>query len=273
MSSFEVIYIDSNSFDNSIEKAKSYTAVNIYKLIGAYNAAIARNVGANFSNGSVLFFIDADMAINRSFLCEAWKKYDLSRSAITGNVILICGEVTINKGDWFSLIIGKSIWNSLKGMKSKYRKAQDLEFFFRLNRKKIVLQRIDSTIATHYSKNWVSAEEMLRCLFRGDSLYRGVLYRDYLFSPRLWKFVARNEYTSLLFISLLVLIVCGVASPLFSIAYFVVLILRVAVKKNLNSLDFLLRIVYYFLRDISVYFGFLFFYPSNKKNIQYEKIQ
>jgi hypothetical protein len=158
-------------------------------------------------------------------------------------------------------------------MNIKYKTGEDTEFLFRLNKKDRIEQKIEKTIASHYTKNWICSKEMLRRLFQGDTLCRGMFYREYLFSWKMWKFIIRNEYSSLLLLSLIILLLFKIINPIFISIYFVVLLIRVILKRNLGIADFFLRIIYYFLRDISVYIGFLFFYPSNKKNIQYEQIQ
>jgi glycosyltransferase involved in cell wall biosynthesis len=61
---FEIIYVDSDSNDKSIEIAKSNNVNRIYKISGNVNAAIARNVGANESLGEILFFLDGDIEVN-----------------------------------------------------------------------------------------------------------------------------------------------------------------------------------------------------------------
>ena len=65
---YEIIYIDSNSTDNSVQKVSKIKSVDIYQLTGDCNAAIGRNVGASISIGEYLFFIDGDMEINPTFI-------------------------------------------------------------------------------------------------------------------------------------------------------------------------------------------------------------
>ncbi len=67
---YEVIYIDSDSKDESIDNAKKFDRIEliIFSIINNYNAAAARNIGANESTGEVLFFIDGDMEIEPEFL-------------------------------------------------------------------------------------------------------------------------------------------------------------------------------------------------------------
>ncbi len=49
ISNYEIIYVDSQSNDDSIERVKKYKEVKIYSIINKTNAAIARNNGAKES--------------------------------------------------------------------------------------------------------------------------------------------------------------------------------------------------------------------------------
>ena len=55
---YDIIYVDSKSSDNSIEIAKEFKQVKVYKITGDTNAAIARNIGASEAKGEYFFFID-----------------------------------------------------------------------------------------------------------------------------------------------------------------------------------------------------------------------
>src|SRR6056297_500012 len=65
---YEIIYVDSKSTDDSIERALKFNKIKVLKLTGKCNPAIARNIGAENSSGDTLFFIDGDMEINSNFL-------------------------------------------------------------------------------------------------------------------------------------------------------------------------------------------------------------
>ncbi|HAT4124674.1 TPA: glycosyltransferase [Clostridium perfringens] len=63
---YEIIFIDSNSSDNTLEilNRKEFSFVKKFKLkSNIYSAALARDVGARLAKGNFLFFIDADMQI------------------------------------------------------------------------------------------------------------------------------------------------------------------------------------------------------------------
>lgn len=62
--SYEIIYIDSNSTDNTDEVLKAYEDVKSYKIISnIYTAALARDCGVDKSNGVYIVFLDGDMEI------------------------------------------------------------------------------------------------------------------------------------------------------------------------------------------------------------------
>jgi len=66
INNYEIIYVDSNSCDNSVKIALSHT--NLIKVIKeAPNAAKARNAGFTMSTGDILFFIDGDMTLESDF--------------------------------------------------------------------------------------------------------------------------------------------------------------------------------------------------------------
>ena len=67
IANYEIIYVDSQSTDNSIELAKQYGA-KAFLITGECNAAIARNIGAKEAIGDILFFIDGDMELFPGFL-------------------------------------------------------------------------------------------------------------------------------------------------------------------------------------------------------------
>ena len=87
LTSWEVIYVDSNSADDSIDRAKAFVKTKIFKITGFYNAAIARNIGVEESVGETLFFIDGDMEIRPDFLPLVYNEKDgLKHSFVSGQL-------------------------------------------------------------------------------------------------------------------------------------------------------------------------------------------
>ena len=86
ISNHEIIYVDSESIDDSIERVQFFDSVKIFQIRGDVNAAIARNIGAKEAKGDVLFFIDGDMEIIPGFLESVYINGKiLSRDFISGN--------------------------------------------------------------------------------------------------------------------------------------------------------------------------------------------
>lgn len=85
---YEVIYVDSNSSDCTIKIVKQFEDVKIIKIINIYNAAIARNLGANNTKGDLFFYIDGDMELNPKFLSYVYNNHrGLIDDFVTGSVI------------------------------------------------------------------------------------------------------------------------------------------------------------------------------------------
>lgn len=62
----EIIYIDSNSTDDSIYLLKQYNGINVYKIqANRYTASLARFVGSNIAKGKYILFLDGDMEIEK----------------------------------------------------------------------------------------------------------------------------------------------------------------------------------------------------------------
>ena len=72
---YEIIYVDSNSIDNSIELAKE-AEVQIIEIIGGYtSASLGRYLGKQYSKYENLLFLDGDMDIEESWFSESFDYY------------------------------------------------------------------------------------------------------------------------------------------------------------------------------------------------------
>ena len=74
LKNYEILYIDSDSQDESILETKKISGIKTFKIIDKYNSAVARNIGAIEAKGSVLFFIDGDMEIVPEFLHKVYRE-------------------------------------------------------------------------------------------------------------------------------------------------------------------------------------------------------
>ena len=151
---FEIIYVDSNSADNSIERAKEFGIVKIFQLTGDMNAAIARNIGAKEAKGDVFFFIDGDMEINKEAFFELFDdnmnlKFDFISGDFQdfnyenkGSKEYIYKEMyhknkKIKKefitGGLFA--INKNKWFLVNGMRNVFINGEDMDLGLRLSKK------------------------------------------------------------------------------------------------------------------------------------------
>lgn len=91
LSDCQVIFVDSNSADRTVDIAKSFTEkvenMEIYRVKGTVNAAIARNVGISAARKKYVFFIDGDTEISNEFVNEAVRLMESTGcSAVKGSL-------------------------------------------------------------------------------------------------------------------------------------------------------------------------------------------
>lgn len=277
----EIIYVDSDSTDDSIELATSFKNVKIIKLIGNINAAIARNEGANISKGEYLFFIDGDMEIYSTFYNIVFDssgklKYDfVSGEFISYNYIngeLVSSEAYHKiKEDTYEpttggiFIVKKILWMKLNGMNEKYRRCQDLDFGLRMSHNGFQLLRKKEIIAVHHTISYYEINRLWSDFFNFNQLYqKSVLYRDHFFNPYIWRYIKRE-------ISLFSLITSLILSLIFHnchvlLIFPISILIKCLYKYNDGvSKNIFVSYSYYFLLDIFTLFGFLFFWPKRKK--------
>ena len=85
----EVICVDSDSTDNTLEVMKTYTDkiqnLKIVQCSGYLNAAVARNAGMRYATKQYIFFVDGDVELYPGFLAEALDRIDSGNAdAVTG---------------------------------------------------------------------------------------------------------------------------------------------------------------------------------------------
>lgn len=274
----EIIYVDSNSTDNSINSIKKFEGVKIFKLTEDCNAAIARNVGAKEAKGDVLFFADGDMEINKNVFLELFDKSgELKYEFISGDFQNIYYENNdskevlgtemyhkINKekknfttGGLFAL--SKKSWESIGGMREVFKRSQDMDLGLRLSKNKIFLHRLPINLAKHHTVSYRNDNRLWNDLKDKTHLYaRSLLYRKNLWNINIYKLMISQDYSFVvLVISLLLSLVFR--NAMFLLLYVLILMLRSYPRKNINYM-------FYFLwRDFKVLFGFFFFFPPKNK--------
>lgn len=298
---YEVLYIDSQSTDDSIERVQKFTEVRIFKITGRYNAAIARNIGAIESKGEILFLIDGDVELLPEFLQKVIEvNGNLKYNCVSGHVdniiydregrlvgripgsyrgpsLPLHKKVVKTNGGIF--IIKRTIWNAVNGIRTKYRINEDLDLTLRLSKKGIKSIRIPDMMALHHTIDYRNSGRMWQMIINGDVLYPAVLLRDHLFFFDKIKHTLRKQYTTvLLLLSLTSLALNYGLFIFFSTLWGLMVLLKTYfnVKNNINPgkskmVYYFERIAYQVVNDALFWLAFFFFYPEEKV-LKYTKI-
>lgn len=299
---FEIIYVDSKSTDDSIDRAKKFTDISIYEITGEYNAAIARNIGAKESKGNILFFIDGDVELMADFLGNVISKdkKELNYDCVAGYLDHIYYNTSwvflsrvqegykdvipvkefkqsVNGGIF---LMKREIWEQVGGMKTKYRKNQDLDLALRISRKGIYFIRAPYLMGLHHTVDYRNEDRMWKILFSGYMKYPAVTARDHLLNPEKVKHTLRKKYTAiLLLLSILAIIIDLILFKIVFSIYLITFLLKVfmntrsaATSGKNKVIYFFTRIFYQFFSDLIFWYGFFTFFPQEKE-LKYEKIQ
>ena len=203
---YEIIYVDSQSTDGSVELAKQY-ANKIYLSTGACNSAIGRNIGAKEAEGDILFFIDGDMELREGVLptilthegCLKYPfmagiEYDIlfdndwnqkeerpRRSFIKGSDKV---EKSPSMGGLF--VITKQAWEDIGGMDNRYTVGEDYEFGFRAYGKGYKVRRIGQLWVNHYTRYYAIRPTSLSVYRFQALLSRNYFLKGYAFKTHLY---------------------------------------------------------------------------------------
>ena len=280
---YEIIYIDSRSTDNSIEIVKKFKDVKIFTIIGERNSAIARNIGAIEAKGEIFIFLDADMEIQKEFHRVAFDKNGLVYPFLSGqlkNIFYDDKWEKINESLHFPnlkedsfypetggfFMIERDLWFLVDGMRTKYRRSQDIDLGLRLAKSGTLLLRKKELFVLHHTVSYLDNRRVWKMLFDGSLLFQtSVRIRDHIFNPYMYKRLFRTSYTLiLLFIS----IILGAFVSIYAVLLHpIVILLKVIIMKKPIKL-----FAYYYLRDIFSLLGLFLFFPREKKLI-YKKIE
>jgi GT2 family glycosyltransferase len=277
LTNYEIIYVDSKSSDDSIERVKKYPEVKILQLTGDCNAAIARNVGAAMAQGKILFFLDGDMELIPSSFDKFYSnKTGIEHPFLSGNLLYyyydhnwnllrkgskphkqIENDIFENKvGGMF--LISRNLWEQIGGMKNKLDLGEDTDLAFRLAKIGISLLRKKEVLVTHHTIDYLDTKRKWKSL-RRVSAYKAVLYRENILSIDWFKLFIRQEYTLILILlSTAGMVFFNSYIPLF--LYLLILFSRSMIKKR-NLFSFLL---YFPARDLLLLISFVFFIPRKK---------
>lgn len=288
---YEITYVDSCSTDDTIERVMQFPKVRCVNLIGDYNSAIGRNVGAELSTGDIFIFIDGDIVLNEDAFSYILTEEELKYDFITGHIIDVLynskfemiGEFprtfrnessrenqTDIKEEVFVggaiMVCKRHIWENIGGMNTKYRRSQDRDLSLRLMESRVKILRRKEVFAKHHTIGYTDRQRMWKMIFDGSPGYRALLLRDHFRNFKYLKVFIREEYT---LIALIFSIVLSFSSILFFLIYIVLITFRSILKRNNSSTNILDLFVYFLLRDLMVLFALFLFWPKYKVQ-QYE---
>jgi glycosyltransferase involved in cell wall biosynthesis len=274
--------------DNSIDLIKHFDNLDIYKLTNQCNSAIARNLGFKKSKGEILFFIDGDMELipenlfyfynlgenklNYPFISGGFRDYYYNKAG----EFLSKQEYAPLKEDEFQVttggifLINRSLWELNGGMRTVFRRSQDLDFGLRISARGIKLLRKKEIIANHHTINYESNERFWVDLVKGNFLYQGLLYKRNIFNKKIYQKYIRKEITLCVFVFVLILIIIFQKSIILLSLYGISLIVKMIYKKQKNMSCNVLK---FFIIDMNTIISLLFFWPSPIKTNDYIKLK
>jgi glycosyltransferase involved in cell wall biosynthesis len=284
---FEVIYVDSFSTDNSISIAEKYP-IKIYHISGKPNAAIGRNIGARYSMGDILFFIDGDMEIIPDFypliFCNHKLIYPFINGYLTHKIYdeeyqhletkdeeipshLVFRDVTGGL-----MIVKKECWLKLNGMDERLIRNQDLDFGFRMSGIGIRAMVFNARFAIHHTCEYYNKVRYQGFIFSKALYSTGILMRKHLLK---FSYIKRQYQQVLLsfmiFLSILFFFLKPLIGLLLLIIYSLFQIGRVLKNKRKGS--FFSRFIFNFLFSFYSLIGCLFYYPKSPDYIVEEHIR
>ena len=287
--SYEVIYVDSKSSDDSIESAKAFSEIKIFLITGECNPAIARNIGAKESQGDILYFIDGDMEILCDFYnCVFDENNNLKYGFVSGCVInfnydnnwnflykskLRC--ITKERFEVISLgifIIKKELWKLVDGMKTKFKRNQDLDLGIRLSKAGFPLLRKKEMIANHHTIPYIDNLRTWKLVLNLSELYPMVSFRDHLFYIPSIKKTIYDNYTMIFLILAIITVVITKDFIIPSIFYLAILLIKTFRLARKITINIILNFLKLFFRDIFRILAIFFFWPK-RKEIIYTKIR
>ncbi len=162
----EVIVVDGNSTDNTIEIAERAGAVVLRSPVRA--RANQLNAGAQFASGNVLYFVHADVKLQFSFSEDIRESlrlnfpagcyrylFDSDKRILKINAYFTRFSGLMCRGGDQTLYVTKSVFEELSGFDSYYTIMEDYDFIVRL-RKKYAFRIIPKNVivsARKYSGN------------------------------------------------------------------------------------------------------------------------
>lgn len=271
VSAYEIIYVDSNSTDKSIEVAMSFPEVTVYKITGPSNAAMGRNVGARHASGKVLFFVDGDMEIYTDFLARYWNSTtnDIDHPIIAGQWLDVVEPEPVKRrsSDIFpggSFLIKRSVWESVNGMRTRFKTGEESDLMLRLMKKgHRLLRPRNEFIIKHYTVPYMDSRRIWKSMWNKNIFYnRAVMYRHHFFDKNAWELMWRADKTFILLVlTIIIAVLYWPAGIVLGIVYLGAIVMR-AIKTRID-VSLPQMTAFYFLSDFLNIVNFFTFFPKD----------
>lgn len=159
-----IVFVDSNSTDNSIEIAKKYQIQKIIKVTSSYGtAALSRSKGAREVSTKYIQFLDGDETINENWLNKALKKIE-SDPKIVGvhgyKKVFTKNDseyfILSDKHDWQpdylqgAFLIERSVYERAGGMETRIFGEEERDLYVRVKSLGYQIWYIHELMASHY---------------------------------------------------------------------------------------------------------------------------
>lgn len=282
LSDYEVLYVDSQSSDKSLDVAKNFGA-RTYQIIGECNAAIARCIGALEAKGDILFFLDGDMEIVPGFIPQIINENGkMVYPFVSGifddiiydkdwNYILTSRRFSLKEGEQDAIqnttgglfVIEKHLWLKVGGMDTRFAKSQDLDLGLRLAKIGCPLHRKAILAAKHHMISYFR-----RGMLIGNKKYSALLFRCHLLNPHYYETFIRSQYTTVALVISLIFLFITPWSIVFYISSIIYQIIRVEMLDKSLHLELFYKIP---ISDIAFIWYALTYYPK-KKELKYRMV-
>lgn len=246
-----IIFVDSNSSDNSISIAKKFGIKTILKVSSNYGtAALSRSIGARKVNTKYIQFLDGDETIEYGWIEKAIKKIEKNKkiAAVHGYKKVFKKNdqdffIKSDKRDWEpdylqgAMLIVREVYEKSGGMETRIFGEEERDLYVRIKALGFQIWYIHELMASHY--DW--KKKTFKHLIFGPSSYT-------IWAP-LFKAIKNRHFKAYVFvyrylIPLLILDIASIVSLLFGIKIFII-----------SSFFFqLIEIIYCILIDRKGYF-------------------
>ncbi len=278
LTNFEIIYVDSDSADNSIEIAQNNLTHKIYEVTGKMNAAVARNAGAKNACGDILFFLDGDIEL-KPFLFQSFfnENNEFKFNYLVGylddinynsNWIYINQtprhyksqpqDKEISSEGGAIIIMARKLWQKYNGMDVRLKVNEDRDLLLRMAKDGLKGVKKADIFGFHHTIPYHDKVRLIANLKSANNRYKGYMLRKHCLNRYYLNTIIHEDWSA--FILLISFVLCWF-NIAFSIIYFVSAIYKI--RKGSNSFSLIvIKLIKRVFQDTSLFFDLFFFYPK-----------